>query len=1229
MRLTVRCFGVMAAIAVLLAASGAAAGVVTHHYSFPEPVIEARGDYDSIAMEGAWSFGDPGEPVLPHVGARLLLPPGEVVSEVRITPGEKVVLGEGYMLEPGQPQYPLSYTGPRSIAVADYTPGTTYPAELHAAPVCGRFRGYGIANVALSPVQYEAGSGTVSYYTSMDVEIITEPDPDGLRGVELMIAHDEGTLSRLSHMIDNPSASLQYDGIEHESTLSRVLDPGLGYDYIIVTSNAWDDYLGDFVTFRMERGQKVGVFTREWIVANYTGTDTQMKVRNFIIDAYNTWTPDYVLIVGDGEPSDSNGIPARGFYCNAYGEIDTSIASDLYYSCLDGNWNADGDSNYGEIGEEDFYPEVAIGRVACSSSSDVTNFVTKTMRYLDQPVVSECSEAMMVGELLWTGPNIWGGTYKDEVMNGGSYNGYTTVGFPPTMNVGTLYERDYTWSVATLINEMETGMNIVNHLGHCNVDWFMKMTASDIPSFDNDGTAHSLNFVYSQGCYGGSFDNRTTSFTYGGDCFAERFACDDDGAVAIVTNTRYGWGDTGGTNGSSQFFDREFFDAIFAEGIYPLGEVNDDSKVDVLWNINFGANRWCYYELTLFGDPAMPLWTMDPIAMNATHNATVMVGQPDFEVYVSDAARGVVQGAEVTIYTDDYSVYDTAVTNAAGSAMLHPNSTSVGTLNVKVTANNHLVSNTTAAIIPTSGVYLAMAGDSIDDDASDDSSGNGDGYIGPGETIEFTVTVGNFGTDVAYGVTGTLSSSSGHVTFRDDQENFGDIPASGEAVCLDDFEFSVSAEAQDGEVIPFTLTMADASRATWESNFNLIVHAPDLAYEDNVVTDPQYGGNGNGCPEPAEVISISVTLENTGSATATGVTGTLSSSDPYVHVSGAEATIAFLNPDGTATLQPDFTVTILPGAPVDYDIDFDLDISADWGYSSSGQFSVRTVSSSFVDNMESGQGLWTHASVTGGFLDQWHMETYRYHSSGHSWKFGGSGSADYSNSCDGALVMKPVCIGSNGTMTMWHSMYAEEESSTSAWDCGLVQISTDGGATWNVLYPNGGYSHYKNSNTANPLPEGTPCWSGSFGWRQETFDLSSYENSLVQIRFHFASDGYVTAEGWYIDDINLTSESPPTGVDGDDGLPRVFALGQNSPNPFNPVTVIEYQLPHPEHVRIDVFNIAGKLVTTLVDGPMDAGRKTVTWDGTDRDGQHVSSGVYLYRMEAGDHISRKAMVLLK
>jgi hypothetical protein len=339
--------------------------------------------------------------------------------------------------------------------------------------------------------------------------------------------------------------------------------------------------------------------------------------------------------------------------------------------------------------------------------------------------------------------------------------------------------------------------------------------------------------------------------------------------------------------------------------------------------------------------------------------------------------------------------------------------------------------------------------------------------------------------------------------------------------------------------------------------------------------------------------------------------------------------LPFLNAGATSTLAPSFSVTILPSAPVDHDIVFDVDITADWGYTASSQFAVRTLGNELIDDIESGEGLWTHGNVTSGFGDEWHVETYRSNSTSHSWKFGGSGAIGYDNSQDGALYMKPICLGTDGSMTFWHWMQAEEESSTSAWDCGLVQISSDGGATWDVLYPNGGYSHAKNSNDANPLPEGTPCWSGSFGWTQETFDLTAYENTVIQIRFRFASDGYVTEEGWYVDDINLTSTGSPTGVPGEEEIPRTFALRQNVPNPFNPVTKIAYDLPKDGHVKVDVFNIAGRHVTTLVDEHQTAGIKAVTWDGTNAAGEKVASGIYMYRLEAGEHTSRKMMVLLK
>ena len=94
-------------------------------------------------------------------------------------------------------------------------------------------------------------------------------------------------------------------------------------------------------------------------------------------------------------------------------------------------------------------------------------------------------------------------------------------------------------------------------------------------------------------------------------------------------------------------------------------------------------------------------------------------------------------------------------------------------------------------------------------------------------------------------------------------------------------------------------------------------------------------------------------------------------------------------------------------------------------------------------------------------------------------------------------------------------------------------------------------------------------------------------------------------------------------------LPAHFLLRQNYPNPFNPATTIEYSLPRRSYVIVDIFNILGRKVRTLVDREEPAGSYTVVWDGKSARGQLVSTGVYFYRFRAEDHVETKKMLLLK
>jgi hypothetical protein len=94
-------------------------------------------------------------------------------------------------------------------------------------------------------------------------------------------------------------------------------------------------------------------------------------------------------------------------------------------------------------------------------------------------------------------------------------------------------------------------------------------------------------------------------------------------------------------------------------------------------------------------------------------------------------------------------------------------------------------------------------------------------------------------------------------------------------------------------------------------------------------------------------------------------------------------------------------------------------------------------------------------------------------------------------------------------------------------------------------------------------------------------------------------------------------------------LPHRFSVSQNCPNPFNPVTTIEYSLPRRSQVSIEIFNMLGQRVRSLVNESKSAGSYRIEWNGCDDADKPVSTGVYLYRFQADDVVQTKKMLLLK
>ncbi len=572
--------------------------VISVTYSFPSPSISKKTlkntNYDQILIQGAPCSGNSGEPLLPTKGVYLLLPPNSKVQSITIS-GEKHFIGSGFHIVPCGVSLPLTqYTSnaTNSIPIPDlniYSSPTPYPDRLYSEIGTYSFRGYYILVLMLHPVQYIPNTGDLYYYPTMKVTVcLTEETKQESLYRSLPQDRDE-----LHTKIQNPTLESTYESYLPIKLLNEE------YDLLILTI---DDLRDGFIPLA-EQHNETGIRTIIKTLSDVGGS-TPEDIREYLRTAYMTLGIRYVLLGGDAEV-----IPAKMLWVEGMDEnvtyYETTMPSDLYYACLDGPYNYNGNDKWGEPtdgeggGDVDLIADVYVGRACVDSINDVNNFVQKTVEYLSlTPTETYLGDVTFAGEHLGDyGIASYGGTYLDQMINGSSDDGYTTVGIPADQYlINKLYEAPgYYWSKSEIISLINNGVHIINHLGHASYDYNMKMSNSDVSSLTND---NNFCFVYSQGCMSGGFDFD--------DCIAEYFTVKNThGAFAGIWNARYGWFWSYSTDGDSQRFHRQFWDAVFGENIKEIGRANHDSKEDNLFLIQRSCIRWVYYETNLFGDPSV------------------------------------------------------------------------------------------------------------------------------------------------------------------------------------------------------------------------------------------------------------------------------------------------------------------------------------------------------------------------------------------------------------------------------------------------------------------------------------------------------------------------------------------------------------------------------------------------------------------------------------------------
>jgi len=189
------------------------------------------------------------------------------------------------------------------------------------------------------------------------------------------------------------------------------------------------------------------------------------------------------------------------------------------------------------------------------------------------------------------------------------------------------------------------------------------------------------------------------------------------------------------------------------------------------------------------------------------------------------------------------------------------------------------------------------------------------------------------------------------------------------------------------------------------------------------------------------------------------------------------------------------------------------------------------------------------------------------------------------------------------------------------WDYAKVLISTNNGTEWIPL--EGQYTNPGVAGTSQP--EGEPLYDGTqLAWVKESIDLGSYLGEEIELRFLLRSDASNNNDGIYIDDINIIVLETPVDVEPVASIINYYKLQQNYPNPFNPTTTIKYQIPELSFVILKVYDVLGNEIETLVNKEKAVGNYEVNFNAAS-----LPSGVYFYRLQAGNFVDIKKMVLLK
>ncbi|MDP2172898.1 MAG: C25 family cysteine peptidase [Candidatus Cloacimonadaceae bacterium] len=920
------------------------------------------------------------------------------------------------------------------------------------------------------------------------------------------------------------------------------------------------------------------------------------------------------------------------------------------------------DPSFALLAGGDSYPDIYVGRFSAQTVADMQTQVLRTVHY-ERDLISGNNH---VQKGMGIASNEGGGSQGDM---GESDQAHIELIRTDLLNYGylsvdQLYQAQGA-TAAQVSTNLNRGRGFVNYCGHGS-DTSWSTTGFNNANVNALTNSNMLPFIVSVACVNGNFVSQT--------CFAEAWLRATDnttgeptGAIAMYASTiNQGW------NPPMRGQD-EVTDLLIAETRKTIGGLffNGSSKMIEIYGTSGISEYKCW---TIFGDASLMVRTKNPQAMTVNHSPILLLGINNYQV---DA----VSGARITLSANG-TIYGFAVADAGGTAILNLTNppTQPMYLTLTVTAFNKITYIGIVQVLPSTGPYII-----VDQMVVTDGNNNIAEY---GELITVNFTMNNVGSDAAQNVNVTLSGTSQFINLINATEAIPSIPANGSGGTVYGFSIQVANDVPDQHTVPLTITITDSSPATYQYTRNLILNAPAFTWGTLQIND--ISGNNNGRIDAGETVTLTFPITNSGNALAIDLMGALLIMTVNHVAEPIQTSFTTLPANGTA--QMIYTVTFSSQIPVGTVVNMTAMLFTGQ-YSSMQNFAVTLgmVMENFESGFTGYPwtftgGNWTIAAgsyngsnaaksatithsqttamqVTMNVPAAGNISFWKKVSSEQSYDYlrfyiNGVLKNQWSGTNDNwSQITYPVNPGNN--LFKWE--YLKDGLVSSGQDCAWIDDivfpavgGTSGTPAISLDFDTVNFNQVFLGETATiPITINNVGDAVLIGTIQTEAPFSLWQGnstpnpiinivvpvqSYLQINVNFSP----TVAMEYIGTLQINTDDPVNPqfiiqllgsgqiVSTEDPIaPAITILKGNYPNPFNPETTIAFSIKESAPVSIEIYNVKGQLIKTLVSEIKAAGNHSVIWKGKDENNRSVSSGIYFYKMRSGKYSDTKKMILMK